>query len=80
MAQKLRDYFAGGTRLVWYIDPRTRTARAYTSPGDSTLVDQRGFLSGGEVLPGFELRLAELFAEVERPGGISSDAPVPPKS
>src|SRR5208282_3410633 len=31
MDRKLRDYFQAGVRLVWYIDPTTRTARAYTA-------------------------------------------------
>ena len=31
MERKLHDYFSAGVRLVWYIDPRTQTARAYTA-------------------------------------------------
>ncbi len=65
MERKLRDYFAAGVRLVWYIDPRTRTARAYTAPDGGTAVEADGALFGGEVLPGFDLRLADLFAQVE---------------
>jgi len=67
MARKLREYFAGGTRLVWYIDPATRTARAYTSPEHCQFLDEEGVLGGGDVLPGFEMRLKDLFAEVQRP-------------
>ena len=67
MTQKLHDYFAGGARLVWYIDPHTRSARAYTSPEQCVLVDHEGSLVGGDVLPGFALRLKDLFAEAERP-------------
>ena len=66
MQRKLRDYFTAGVRLVWYIDPRTRTATVYTAPDQSTQIDAQGTLSGGEVLPGFELRLADLFAEADR--------------
>lgn len=32
MQRKLHDYFTAGVRLVWYIDPRTRTATVYTAP------------------------------------------------
>lgn len=67
MSRKLREYFAGGARLVWYIDPPTRTARAYTSPEQYVFVDEEGSLTGGDVLPGFELRLKDLFAVLERP-------------
>jgi Uma2 family endonuclease len=64
MRRKLRDYFAGGTRLVWYIDPKTWTANVYTSPADVTAIDSDGVLDGGDVLPGFKLALADLFAKV----------------
>ena len=63
MQRKLHEYFAAGVRLVWYIAPATRTARAFTAedqwqefgPGDS--------LSGGDVLPGFAMSLDKLFGE-----------------
>jgi Uma2 family endonuclease len=65
MQRKLHDYFAAGVRLVWYIDPRARTARVYTAPDACTVLDESASLSGGEVLPGFELSLRELFAEMD---------------
>jgi len=64
MQRKLRDYFAAGVRLVWYIDPRTRTAVAYTAPDQCTVIEASRTLSGGEVLPGFELRLGDVLAEI----------------
>jgi len=63
MQRKLHDYFAAGVRLVWYIDPRTRTARAYTAEDQYTELGERQCLSGGQVLPGLELPLEELFAK-----------------
>jgi len=65
MERKLRDYFAAGVRLVWYIDPKTRSARVYTAPDHCERVDENGILPGGEVLPGFELPMKDLFAHVE---------------
>lgn len=65
MQRKLRDYFQAGVRLVWYIDPPTRSARCYRSPDDSLLVSEHEALDGGDVLPGFRLPLAELFAEAQ---------------
>jgi Uma2 family endonuclease len=62
MWRKLHDYFAAGVRLVWYIDPRARSARAYTAADDCIELGAQDSLSGGEVLPGFELPLKELFA------------------
>jgi Uma2 family endonuclease len=68
MDRKLREYFAAGVRLVWYVDPRKGTARVYTSPTRSTLLRRDDTLDGGDVLPGFALRLATWFDEAGRTG------------
>ncbi len=68
MAAKLLRYFESGVRLVWYIDPATRAATSYTSPNDMVVLPPSGFLEGGDVLPGFRLSLAELFAEADEQG------------
>lgn len=59
--QKVTDYLAGGALLIWQIYPETRTARVYTADGRTWTVPTDGALEGGEVLPGFSLRLATLF-------------------
>ena len=64
MARKLRDYFSGGTELVWYIDP-SQSATVYTSPEQSAEIGPDGVLGGGGILPGFELSLRRLFSETE---------------
>jgi len=66
MERKLQDYFTAGVRLVWYVDPRTRTAKAFTAPEQCLVLGQQQSLSGGDVLPGFELPLADVFGELER--------------
>jgi len=68
MARKLHDYFHAGTRLVWYVDPKFRTARVYTAPDRCTEIGPQQSLEGGDVLPGFTLRLADLFARAEGRG------------
>ena len=65
MRRKLHDYFTAGVRLVWYVDPRTRSAKSYTAEDQCVEVAEAQNLSGGEVLPGFELSLHQLFAKVE---------------
>ncbi len=62
MERKRREYFLGGCKLVWEIDPIKRTIRVYTAPDESKLIRERGMLDGGVVLPGFKLPVAELFA------------------
>jgi Uma2 family endonuclease len=64
--RKLRDYFLTGTCLAWVVQPRTQTATVYTSPTDIHRVTRNGVLDGGEVLPGFSLRLTDLFARTAR--------------
>jgi len=64
MQRKLHDYFTAGVRLVWYIDPQTRSAKSYTAEDQCVELVESQSLSGGDVLPGFELPLKELFAKV----------------
>jgi len=66
MTRKVREYFEAGTRLVWLIDPRARTARVFTSAKESVLLKEDDSLDGGEVLPGFTLSLRELFELADR--------------
>ena len=66
MELKLGEYFEAGVRLVWYVDPVSRTAQVYTSRERSETIDTSGTLDGGEVLPGFQLRLGELFERADR--------------
>lgn len=65
MERKLREYFLAGVRLVWLIDPHKRQAKVFTSPdGPGTTLDQTQAVGGGEMLPGFSLPLADLFARL----------------
>ncbi|QDT15474.1 Uma2 family endonuclease [Alienimonas californiensis] len=68
MELKRRVYFAAGVEVVWEADPRTRTVVVWTAPDESRELSAEAgeTLSGGGVLPGFAVPLAELFA---RPGG-----------
>ena len=68
MATKLREYFAAGVRLVLYVDPPERTARAFTSPETWTDLGPGDSLDGGDVLPGFRLAMSEWFDRAERKG------------
>lgn len=68
MQLKRADYFSVGVRLVWIIDPETRTAEVYTSPDSFQTLRETDTLDGGEVLPGFTMSLREFFAELDRQG------------
>jgi Uma2 family endonuclease len=66
MHQKLDEYFEARVRLVWYIDPRPRTASIYTARQPVTTIDCSGYLEGGDVLPEIKLRLGGLFERADR--------------
>lgn len=58
---KLEEYFAIDVRLVWLVNPRKREVCVYRAPTDITKFTHDDTLSGGDVLPGFEVAVAELF-------------------
>ena len=65
MDRKLDEYFQSNTRLVWYIDPEAQTARVYTARDQVVEITGEQTLDGGDVLPGFSIILADLFAEAD---------------
>jgi len=65
IAKKLGEYFAAGVRLVWLVDFRKRTVLVHTAVDQSVLIKEGQALDGGAVLPGFVLRLDELFVNDE---------------
>ena len=68
MVLKLQDYFQSGTRLVWYIDPPTRTVAVYHRAGEPTRVlTVNDALDGEQVIPGFTMAVADLFRNVPVP-------------
>jgi Uma2 family endonuclease len=68
MRQKRIEYFESGARLVWMIDPEKRTVSIYTKPSDEPdrVIGVSETLDGGSVLPGFEVKVADLFRGLQR--------------
>ncbi|MEQ1857696.1 MAG: Uma2 family endonuclease [Longimicrobiales bacterium] len=61
--EKVLLYLDVGTRLVWVIDPRSRTATVYRSRHDIEIVGESEVLEGGQVLPGLELLLGSILPD-----------------
>lgn len=61
MELKRDEYLEAGVQVIWYIEPRKRTATVYAADASTETFGEDGVLSGGDVLPGFELRLREFF-------------------
>ena len=65
MNQKMREYFASGTRLAWYVDPIGRTVKVYQSAeAPMAILAEGDVLDGQDVIPGFTLAVKDLFAGV----------------
>lgn len=62
MARKLKEYFFSGVRVVWLVDPESRTVRFYSAPDHCTVLAEGQTLDGGDVLPGLSLPVATVFA------------------
>lgn len=65
MNEKTALFFQGGARQVWIIYPTTRTIHVYTSATAVTILTTSDTLHGGDLLPGFVLPLADLFAVLD---------------
>lgn len=57
---KVQFYLENGVRLVWLIDPRTRTVMVWSSWTEPRLFTQDDTLNGGAVLPGFSIPVREV--------------------
>jgi Uma2 family endonuclease len=65
MDRKLHEYFEAGVRLVWYVDPDSRTVRVYHSPAEVASLNEDQTLDGGQVLPGFSLGIRDWFEQAD---------------
>jgi len=68
IARKRQEYFEAGVRLVWLVDPDQRTVEVFASDEPSATLGEGELLTGGDVLPGFDLSLRDYFAELDRHG------------
>ncbi len=63
MSRKRGEYFTAGVRLMWVVDPASKTVAVYTTTGSPRILRENQTLDGGEVLPGFSLDLKTIFAD-----------------
>lgn len=60
---KLKDYLEAGIPLIWIVSPEIKTIDVYRIGVPMETIGIDGILTGEPVLPGFTLKVAELFAE-----------------
>lgn len=59
--EKVFAWLDAGTKMVVVINPRQRSATVYKSPTDIIALAEADVLRGGDVVPGFELAVREIF-------------------
>jgi len=61
LEEKLDDYRAAGTPMIWVIDPERRTVTIVSGDAPVRWLRVHDTLAGGDVIPGFSCLTAELF-------------------
>ena len=61
VAGKVAEWLAAGTRMVVVVNPRNRTVQSHTPDGIIELTEA-DTLDGGDVVPGWRLCVADIFA------------------
>lgn len=63
ITRKQELYRRAGVPLVWWVDPEAKTVTVYRPGQKPEIVDVTGSLDGGDVLPGFALKLKSIFRD-----------------
>lgn len=66
MMQKVNLYLQNGSRLVWVIYPQTKVITVYRQNNLVSLLRENDMLEGEDVLPGFQLPVEQLFANLPK--------------
>lgn len=76
--EKLADYIDASVPLIWVVTPKTRTVLVYRADGTARRLRDTDDLTAEPVIPGFKVRIAELFPNPPEPVGDAAPAPPPP--
>ena len=60
---KVSQWLQSGTRVVWVLDPRPRTLTVHAAGEMPRIFRPEETLTGGDILPGFELPMLRIFRE-----------------
>jgi Uma2 family endonuclease len=61
VTDKVMEYLDAGVSLVWVVYPRRKIVMVYRSDRVARILSGDDVLDGGDVVPGFSVRVAELF-------------------
>jgi len=68
LEEKLDDYTAAGTPLIWVVDPVRRTVMIVAANAAVRWAREGETIDGGDVLPGFTLPVTAIFEGIARAG------------
>lgn len=63
MREKAKIYLRNGSQMVWLIYPNLEIVEVYTPNADVLILQNADTLTGGDVLPNFSTKLADIFEE-----------------
>jgi Uma2 family endonuclease len=58
---KVAAWLGGGAQLVWVVSPKLHTVTVYRSLTDIVTLTKKDTLDGGNVVPGFQLLISQIF-------------------
>jgi Uma2 family endonuclease len=56
-------FLQAGTRLIWFVDPERKTVMLFHPDIAPIMLREGDTLEGEDILPGFSIPVAEIFAE-----------------
>ncbi len=63
---KVDQYLRAGAKQVWVLYPKARRVHVYHADGSAAMFDETQTLEGGDLLPGFSVKVADLFLSENR--------------
>lgn len=71
VVEKALAWLDAGCRMVLVVDPKNRIVTVYRAPRDVSVLGEDDTVDGANVVPRWELSVAELFGESGQPSAIS---------
>ena len=60
---KVQDFLTAGVRIVWLVDPPSRSVLVYSGSSEPTRIGEDEILNAGDVIPGFQLKVSDLLQQ-----------------
>jgi Uma2 family endonuclease len=60
--EKVAQWLEAGARMVWVVSPKLHTVTVYRSLTDIVMLTEKDVVNGGDVVPGFQIKVADIFA------------------